>query len=105
MCIRDSYYVPGLNDRMALARELPVYNGWQIVMDDSMEPSESASTANHWMYFGRAGEGISFADQLRKLRVFESEVRRGTLIQGLMAYGAKINQPSKIRVVKTTITI
>ena len=74
-------------------------------MDDGVDSGEdTGDDENHTMYFGLRGEGISFVQIMADMRVFISEVYQGRLAQGSMLYGTKINEPTKLRIVKTTIT-
>ena len=98
--------VSGATDAAVINRSLPVYRGFQLVMDDSMSSSRAASTSNHRLYAGRAGEGMSVATQMfEDIGVIErSEKYRGSLIVGTFGWGALANQPAKLRQAQTTIT-
>ena len=98
------FLVTGVTDNMVVNKALARYAGFEIIMDDSMPNAKTASTANHWIYFGVRGTGIAYSSQLRRMRVFESEVIDGMRVQGSSAYGAVIHEPSKILVQKTTIS-
>ena len=79
--------------------------GFALYADNSLKSGTSASDdANHTMFFGLRNEGIAFAQEMRGLRVFESEVYRGWLVQGDVSFGSIINQPSKLRIAKHNIT-
>ena len=97
------FFVSGVNDMAAVNNQLPRYRGWDLIMDDSMSPVKTASTANHFMYFGRRGVGVGVAVRLRGLRVYESEVYRGMRANAELQYGTLINEPSKLLLQKTTI--
>lgn len=97
--------VGGTTDRVLLSRELQILSGWDIVMDDSMEPSEAASTDNHKMYFGRRSEGLYHAVREVERAVFDpSERYRGIVMAETMQYGAKVIQGAKLMKRDTTIT-
>ena len=94
-----------INDRAFTERLLPPYKGWNVVMDDSMDSDETASTANHFMYFGRRNEGIAYAQRLDETDVIpKSEKYKGALIRGMNLYGVEIVAPKKVLLQKTTIT-
>lgn len=99
------FLVTGVTDVAVRDNMVARLEGFDIFVDDSMPSAETASTDNHWMYFGVRGQGVAFAQQLRGVRMIQnSEVYKGSLIQGEAAWGTIITQAQKIRVVKQTIT-
>ena len=93
------------NDMALIFGEVLYYQGWTIVMDDSLDEGKAAGDGDHHtLYFVNRGEGFGFAQEIRGLRIVDSEVYRGQLLQGIMTHGAVINRPSKIRICKTNIT-
>ena len=51
------FLVTGVTDNMVVNKALARYAGFEIIMDDSMPNAKTASTANHWIYFGVRGHG------------------------------------------------
>lgn len=99
------YLVQGANDTAAIDGMIPRYRGFNIQMDNSLGIGTAATDdLNHYMYFGRRGEGITYAGQVRKLRAFESEQYKGTRVQGEMSYATKVNQPTRVRLARSVIT-
>lgn len=99
------FLVTGATDNAVVNAQIPRYRGFDIVMDDSLGVGETATDdANHNMYFGLRGEGISYATQVRNLRAFESENYKGIRVTGDLFHGNLVNQPSKVRIAKTVIS-
>lgn len=98
------FLVQGGTDMAVINNTVPRFRGFDIYSDNSMASAETASSANHFMYWGLRGEGIGHAMKMRYMNVFESEQYKGMRAQSQVFYGNLINQPSKIRLTKTTIT-
>lgn len=97
--------VQGATDRAVIEGDVMRFQSWTILMDDSLPEGKTADDdANHTMYFINRGQGFAFAQELRTLRVIDSEVYRGQLLQGIMTHGMVITRPSKIRIAKANIT-
>ena len=96
--------VTGVTDRMVVDKVLGRYKGFEILMDDSIPNAKVAANSVHPILYGVRGHGIAYASQLRRMRVFESEVIDGMRVQGSSAYGAVIHEPLKILLQKSNIT-
>ena len=82
------------------------WESWQFVMDDSIATARTANDdANHSIYFMLRGEGISFAQRLRNVQVIpNSEVYTGALIRGQILYGSAVEDDTKLKLLKSSIT-
>lgn len=93
------------NDLAAIEGEVMRWRGWTIVMDDSLaEGTANTDDGNHNMYFMNRGQGLAYAGVLMNMTMIRSEIYRGNLVQGLMAYGSAVINPTKLMLQKTSIT-
>lgn len=95
---------PALDDALINARAV-VYRDWVFVMDDSMGPVNASMDADQTLYFMLRGQGLSFAERLNQLRVIADPAEyHGTLLKGILFYGAAITDKSKLLIQKHAIT-
>ena len=97
--------VQGATDTAVTQGRIVRYWDWNIRVDNSLgTATTSADGGNHTMYFMHAGVGLGFLGEPRRMKVVDSEVYAGTLLQGYYSYGAKVIEPNKLLRQPTTIT-
>lgn len=97
--------VRGATDDAAIGGVIPQYRGFGLILDSGLAAAHTSSDdRNHDIRFMRAGEGITYAMQLRNVRSFESEKSDGWLVRARIAGGAVYNQPSKTGFAQASIT-
>ena len=98
------FFQSNINDQAGATSSVMQWKGWSIYMDDSMDAGKGNGATRHQIFYGRVNEGMAHASQIREMAVIRSEVYRGALVQGDVAWGNIINQPSKILLTVTTIS-
>ena len=92
-------------DDALIEGELFRYRGWTILMDDSLGIGTGGTDdAFHSIYFTTRGDGIAFGQDLRGVKTVDSEIYRGQLVQGVVAWGSVVKQTTKLLRAATTIT-
>ena len=98
-----------INDRITAMGSILSLSGFRIVKDASAGPGNTnADDAKHTLRFFRAGEGFSYAEQLREMAAIDGMTSGseydGWLVRGRMLFGSTVNQPSKLRIAPVSIT-
>ena len=102
--VEKNLFVPGLTGGAA-ARAVPNYAGMDIIEDNDAGAGTAATDdAKHTMYFLQRGQGLSAAYRMEGMRTVQSEQYRGWRLIADFNYGAVVNQPNKVRLIKMNIT-
>lgn len=100
-----NFLISGITDNALRENLVDKVFSFNVYIDDSLtEGTTSSSDANHSMYFGRMGSGISFVEVIRNLRTIVSEVYRGYRVMGDAMWGALITNPTHVLIAKHNIT-
>lgn len=100
------FFTTGISDRAAANAEVLMWEGWNIVKDNSLSIARTnTDDANHSLYFMVEGyPAVAAAYELDIEDVFRSEDYRGTRFTGTMTWGHKIINDNKLLIQKTDIT-
>ena len=101
----DNLFLASENRDFAVNAEVVRWGGWDIVADNSAgDGVANTDDEKHTIAFARRGTGIYFAGELNRMRMFESEVSKGTIMRALYTWGVKVIEPKKLLRTKINIT-
>ena len=95
----------GFNYENTVNGRLPMINGFALMADPRAgDGVANTNDAIHSMFFTVRGGALAFAQQIDRFFTMESETYRGTLVRGLISFGAVLYRPSFLAARRISIT-